>query len=160
VTDQNTITDAPLIQNVHWDLNYHVKLGVAWSRFMRGLEKQELWGTRCTACDRVFVPAQSYCEACFEAVENWERLEPSGTLRAVTIVYQGFEGGPEAPYAVGAVEIDGTTSLLIHFIGGVDLADSVTALSAMGDGTRVRAVWAEERSAAITDIKHFEVVSS
>lgn len=159
MTAQSTITDPPLIQDVHFELHYRVKLGKAWSRFMRGLEKQELWGTKCASCDRVYVPAQSYCEACYEATDDWQQLEPTGTLRAVTIVYQGFEGGPEAPYAVGAVEIDGTASLLVHFIGGVDLTDSDTALAALRDGTRVRAVWAENRTAAITDIKHFEVVS-
>lgn len=157
MTAQNTTTEAPLIQDVHWDISYRVKLGVAWSRFMRGLEKKELWGTTCASCDRVYVPAQSYCEACYEAIDVWNELEPAGTLRAVTIVYQGFEGGPEAPYAVGAIEIDGSTSLLVHFIGGLDLSDSDSALAKLQNGTRVRAVWSENRKAAITDIAYFEV---
>lgn len=160
MTAENTMTDGPLIHDVHWELDYRVKLGTAWSRFMRGLEQKELWGTKCASCERVYVPAQSYCEACYEAIDDWRLLEPSGTLRAVTIVYQGFDGGPEAPYAVGAVEIDGSTSLLCHFIGGVDLSDSSTALAALGNGTRVRALWADKRTAAITDIQHFAVDSS
>ena len=72
-------------------------------------------------------------------------------------MYQGFEGGPTAPYAVGAIEIDGTNSLLMHFIGGVDLTDSDSARAQLKAGTRVRAVWADDRKAAITDIKHFAV---
>ncbi|MBT2523332.1 Zn-ribbon domain-containing OB-fold protein [Arthrobacter sp. ISL-28] len=157
MTATDTTTEAALVHDVHWKIDYRVKLGRAWSRFMRGLQKQELWGTRCESCQRSYVPAQDYCEACYEKITNWVQLEPTGTLRAATIVYQGFEGGPEAPYVVGAVEIDGTHSLLMHFIGGVDLSDSDAARAVLRDGLRVRAVWSDERTAAITDIKHFAV---
>jgi uncharacterized OB-fold protein len=151
-------TEPALIHDVHWKLDYKVRLGKAWSRFMRGLQNEELLGTRCRSCERTYVPPQSYCESCFVAIDEWVPLEPVGTLRASTIVYQGFEGGPEAPYAVGAIEIDGTNTLLMHFVGGVDLTDQAAARAHLRDGTRVRAVWAAERTAAITDIEHFEVV--
>jgi uncharacterized OB-fold protein len=156
MTETTAPTESALIHDVHWRIDYRVKLGRAWSRFMRGLEQKQLLGTRCAACDRTYVPAQDYCEACYEKIEEWVELDPVGTLRAATIVYQGFEGGPEAPYAVGAIEIDGTDSLLMHFIGGVDLADSDAARAVLHDGLRVRARWADTRVAAITDIAAFE----
>src|SRR4051794_26758616 len=96
-------TATPLYQDVHWEIDYKVRLGTAWSRFMRGLENQQLWGSTCAACNRTFVPPQSFCEFCHEPVTEWAELEPVGTLRASTIVYQGFAGGPEVPYAVGAI---------------------------------------------------------
>lgn len=145
----------PLVHDVHWEIDYRVRLGTAWSWFMRGLQRAELWGSTCDTCERTFVPPQSYCEFCYEPVERRIQLDPVGTLRAATIVYQGFAGGPQAPYAVGAVEIDGTNSLLMHFIGGVDLADADAARKVLHDGLRVRAEWAPERTAAITDIRHF-----
>jgi uncharacterized OB-fold protein len=151
-------TEPALIHDVQWKLDYKVRLGKAWSRFMRGLQNEELLGTRCPSCERTYVPPQSFCESCFVAIDEWLALEPVGTLRASTIVYQGFEGGPEAPYAVGAIEIDGTNTLLMHFVGGIDLTDQTAARARLRDGTRVRAVWAADRSAAITDIEHFEVV--
>lgn len=152
-----TRSETTLLHDVRWEIDYKVKLGRAWSRFMRGLQGKELLGTTCSVCGRTYVPAQDYCEACYEPITDWKALEPVGVLRAVTIVYQGFEGGPEAPYAVGAIEIDGTESLFIHFIGGLDLSDSDAARARLTDGTRVRAVWADERVAAITDIAHFEL---
>jgi uncharacterized protein len=148
-------TTTPLYHDVHWEIDYRVRLGKAWSRFMRGLQQRELWASTCASCDRTFVPPQSYCEFCFQAIDEWSQLEPVGTLRASTIVYQGFTGGPRAPYAVGAIEIDGTTSLLMHFIGGVDLTDPDAARKSLSAGLRVKAVWAEDRTAAITDIRHF-----
>lgn len=151
----NTQPDA-LIHDVHWNIDYKVRLGQAWSRFMRGLQNKELWATRTDDGARTYLPPQLYDEATFEPISQWVKVEPVGTLRASTIIYQGFEGGPHAPYAVGAIEIDGTTSLLMHFIGGIDLSDYHTALNQMRNGTRVHAVWSNERTAAITDIRYFE----
>lgn len=151
-------TPSPLIQDVNWKIDYRVKLGRAWSRFMRGLQDQQLLGSKCAECERVYVPAQDYCEACYAKIDEWLELEPVGTLDTATIIYQGFEGGPEAPYAVGAIAIDGTDSLLMHFIGGLDFTDVDVARERLRSGLRVRAVWSEDRSAAITDIKHFEPI--
>lgn len=153
-------TDSPLYHDVRWEIDYKVRLGTAWSRFMRGLEAKELWGTTCLTCGRTFVPAQSYCEFCYEAVSEWKQLDAVGTVRASTIVYQGFAGGPEVPYAVAGIEIDGTESLLMHFIGGVDLSDADSARAALHEGLRVQAVWADERKAAITDIKYFAPIDA
>jgi uncharacterized OB-fold protein len=157
-TTESTKSHETLIHDVHWEIDYKVKLGRAWTRFMRGLENEELWGTKCEACQRVYIPAQDYCEACYERIQEWVQVEPVGTLKTATIVYQGFEGGPKAPYAVGAIEIDGTDSMLMHFIGGVDLNDPDKARAALHSGLRVRARWSSERSAAITDISHFAPV--
>ncbi|WP_127128950.1 Zn-ribbon domain-containing OB-fold protein [Georgenia sp. SYP-B2076] len=149
----------PLYHSVNWNLDYNLRLGKAWSRFMRGLQNQQLWASRCDACDRTYVPPKSFCESCFEAVadEDWRQVEPVGTIKAATIVYQGFDGGPEAPYAVGAIEVDGTDTMLMHFVGGVDLTDAEGARTTIAPGTRVRAVWSQSPDASITDIEHFVV---
>jgi uncharacterized OB-fold protein len=153
-------TTTPLYHDVHWEIDYRVRLGKAWSRFMRGLQDQKLLASTCVSCDRTFVPPQSYCEFCFVEITEWSELEPVGTLRASTVVYQGFQGGPEVPYAVGGIEIDGTQSLFMHFLGGVDLSDPETARQTLRSGVRVRAVWAEERTAAVTDIAYFTPVTA
>jgi uncharacterized OB-fold protein len=59
------------------------------------------------------------------------------------------------PYAVGAIKIDGTDSLLMHFIGGVELGSPEYARSRLHKGARVHAEWSEDRTASITDIRHF-----
>ena len=155
--EKMTQTEPALIHDVYWNLHYKVRLGRAWSRFMRGLQEKKLLGSRCASCERTYVPPQQYCESCFTAIDEWMELDPVGTLETSTIVYQGFEGGPIAPYAVGAIKIDGADSLLLHFIGGVDLTSQAEARDQLRPGTRVHAVWAEERQAAITDIAHFSV---
>lgn len=155
-----TTTEPAVLHDVHWKLDYRVRLGRAWSRFMRGLQEQKLLASRCTNCSRTYVPPQSYCEACFAAIDEWLEVEPVGTIRAATIVYQGFEGGPTAPYAVAGIQIDGTDTLLMHFVGGVDLSDEDKARATVRGGVRVRASWAPERSAAITDIEHFVIEDS
>jgi uncharacterized protein len=152
-----TTTQPAVLHDVHWKLDYRVRLGQAWSRFMRGLQEEKLLGSRCDSCDRTYVPPQSYCESCFEAIEEWVELEPVGTIGAATIVYQGFEGGPKAPYAVAGIHIDGTDTLFMHFVGGVDLSDETKARDTVKGGARVRAVWAKEREAAITDIEYFAI---
>lgn len=152
-----TTETAALIHDVHWEIDYKVRLGQAWTRFMRGLQNKELWATRSPDGKRMWVPPQTYDEVTFEPITEWVRVEPVGFIRASTIVYQGFEGGPTAPYAVGSIEIEGTGSQLMHFIGGLDLSDSTAAREQIKAGTRVRAVWAEERKGAITDIAYFEI---
>lgn len=152
----DTMTD-PLYHDVTWKIDYRVRLGVAWSRFMRGLQHRELWASTCHSCERTFVPPQSYCERCYEPVDDWSQREPIGTLGASTIVYQGFDGGPTAPYAVGAIHIDGTDTQLMHFVGGLDLSDVGRAREQLRAGTRVRGVWADVRTAAITDLAYFAI---
>jgi uncharacterized OB-fold protein len=154
-----TSTEPALIHDVNWNLDYKVRLGRAWSKFMRGLQDGVIRASRCDDCARTFVPPQTYCESCFAPIKDWREVPATGTLRAATIVYQGFEGGPEAPYAVGAIQVDETDTLLMHFIGGVDLSDQESARAALANGTRVRAVWAEDRNGEITDIAHFVVDS-
>lgn len=155
--EKMTQSEPALIHDVYWNLHYRVRLGQAWSRFMRGLQDQKLLGSRCDACARTYVPPQQYCESCFAPITEWIELDPVGALHTSTIVYQGFEGGPSAPYAVGAIKIDGADSLFLHFLGGVDLSDQASARAQLKSGTRVHAVWAENREAAITDIEHFSI---
>lgn len=147
--------DAPLTQHVRWDIDYDIHLGSTWGRFMRGLTEKRIEANRCGSCERVFVPPQSYCEACFEPTTDWLELEAVGDLRTYTVVQQGFRGGPEPPYAVGAVTLDGANTMLLHFIGGVDLSDPAALRDQLPGGTRVRAVWAAERTGQILDIAHF-----
>jgi uncharacterized protein len=154
-----TVTEPALVHPVNWNLEYRLRVGKAWSRFMRGLAKRQLLASRCPQCARIYVPPKSYCETCFVPIEEWTELEPVGTLHAATIVYQGFEGGPKAPYAVGAILVDGADTMLMHFVSGVDLSVPDTARAALRVGTRVRAVWSDTSTESITDIASFAVES-
>ncbi|MFE6509463.1 Zn-ribbon domain-containing OB-fold protein [Nocardioides sp. NPDC057767] len=142
-------------QAVRWDLHYDIHLGSTWSRFMDGLKDRKILANSCTVCERVFVPPQAYCESCFEPTDNWRELSGEGTLEVFTVAWHGFTGGPKPPYAIGGIRLDGASTLLMHWIVGVDFTPEADVREALPFGTRVKAVWAEERSGQILDIAHF-----
>lgn len=150
---------SPLTQTVHWDLIYDVHLGSTWGRFMQGLREKTILANSCPECTRTFVPPQAYCEACFVRTDQWTELPPEGDLEVFTVVWQGFTGGPPAPYAVGGIRLDGADTLLMHVITGLDFTDPSTVRAQLPRGSRVRAVWSEERTGQIHDISHFEPAS-
>lgn len=153
-------TLAPVTQHVHWDLHYDVHLGSTWGRFMRGLIDQQILATRCSRCARVFVPPQAYCEACFEPAQEWLELPAQGAVDAFTVAWQGFRGGPTPPYAIAGIRLDGADTLLMHYVQGLDLSNPDGVRNQLAPGTRVRAVWATERSGQILDISHFERIEA
>lgn len=148
----------PTTQAVHWDLHYDIHLGATWSRFMEGLRHKQILANQCTTCERVFVPPQAYCESCFEPTESWRELSDDGVLEVFTVAWHGFTGGPTPPYAIGGIRLDGASTLLMHWIVGVDFARGTDVRDQLPFGTRVRAVWAEQRTGQILDIAHFEPV--
>jgi hypothetical protein len=147
---------SPVTQRVHWDLHYDVHLGATWGRFMRGLTEQRIWANRCPSCSRVFVPPQAYCESCFEATDEWLELPHEGAVEAFTVAWQGFTGGPTPPYAIAGIRLDGADTMLMHYVRGLDLSDPASVRAQLPPGSRVRAVWAPERTGQILDISHFE----
>lgn len=146
-------------QPVEWNLSYNIHLGQTWSRFMDGLRDRRILANSCDSCERVFVPPQAYCESCFEPVStNWRELSGEGVLEVFTVAWHGFTGGPRPPYAIGGIRLDGASTLLMHWLVGVDFEPACDVREQLKFGTRVRAVWAEERTGQILDISHFEPI--
>lgn len=143
------------VQDVNWNIDYKVHLGATWGRFMEGLSERRILATSCDRCGRVFVPPQPFCETCFEDTSNWQEVPSRGRLHAYTISYHEFLGSPPAPYALGAVQLEGADTMLIHFLGGADLSTPETASKTLQVGGPVEAVWAENPKGRITDIEHF-----
>lgn len=150
-----TPADRPVTQRVHWDLDYDVHLGQTWGRFMQGLRDQRILANRCPECGRTFVPPQAYCEACFVRTDEWLELPQEGSVEVFTVAWQSFRGGPPPPYAIAGIRLDGASTLLMHYVRGLDLSDPGAVRAQLPPGTRVRAVWAPERSGQILDISHF-----
>ncbi|MFE3188467.1 Zn-ribbon domain-containing OB-fold protein [Nocardia sp. NPDC059240] len=142
-------------QRVHWDLNYDIHLGATWGRFMAGLTEQKILANKCPDCARVFVPPQAYCESCFVRTDEWLELPSEGVVEAFTVAWQSFRGGPTPPYAIAGIRLDGASTLLMHYVHGLDLSDPNAVRAQLPVGTRVGAVWAEERTGQILDIAHF-----
>jgi uncharacterized OB-fold protein len=157
MTESRNVADEPAVtQAVRWEIDYDIHLGATWSRFMQGLRDRRVLVNGCDSCGRRFVPPQAYCESCYERTGEWSQLDPVGDVVTYTVVQQGFHGGPTPPYAVAAIKLDGADTMLMHFLGGIDLRDPASVRSQLPDGRRVQAVWSTDRSGSILDISHFE----
>ena len=51
-------------------LPYELAYGATWTRFFDGLKNKTIFGTKCTKCERVLVPARSFCPRCFVDAEQ------------------------------------------------------------------------------------------
>jgi hypothetical protein len=66
-----------------------------------------LEGLACRACGKVFLDRRRHCAACgARDALSPQRLAPTGTLHAFTIVQRSFPGVP-VPYVSAIVDLDG-----------------------------------------------------
>ncbi len=148
--------EQPLTIDARWDIPYRHTAGQAASRFFRELkDNKRIMGVRCPSCHRVLVPPRSFCERCFEPIDEWVEVKDSGILTTFTITYAQFTSLPAPPYCVGIIKLDGADTGLMHYVGGVDLQELEEARKTIAVGTRVQAVWRDERVGKISDIEYF-----
>lgn len=128
-------------------------VGIAGERFLRELkESGRFLGTRCAACDHVYLPPSLFCPRCFAALEEWKEVGPQGTVRAVTTAHRDVDGGTlETPETLALIQLDGADGLLVQRIGE---AEGVSI------GARVEAVLKEaaQREGSILDVRYFRPV--
>ncbi len=125
-------------------------MGIAGERFFRELKDSgRFLGTRCAACDHVYLPPSLFCPNCFAALEEWKEVGPQGTVRAVTTAHRALDGETlETPETLALIQLDGADDLLVHRIEGSD---------GVSIGTRVEAVLKEaaQRQGSILDVRYF-----
>ncbi len=103
------------------------------------------------------MPARSFCPRCFVDTKEWVDLPPEGIITTFIYVNYKFWGQPlEPPYITASIRLDGTDVDILHIVGGFDMSDYELVQKKLKNGTRVRAVWNEERKGHIFDIKYFE----
>ncbi|MBI4672090.1 MAG: hypothetical protein HY741_10550 [Chloroflexi bacterium] len=169
------------------NLSFNYAAGEAASRFLIALrDEKKILGTRCPSCQRVLVPARSFCPRCFADTHDWVEVGPAGIVSA-------FASQPPSPSlppsertptgegrTFALIRLDGADTALVHFIGEADTAlvhfigeadtalvhfigEADTALvHFIGEadtpriGLRVVAVFAESRRGHILDIAYFK----
>ncbi|MBI4671331.1 MAG: Zn-ribbon domain-containing OB-fold protein [Chloroflexi bacterium] len=147
--NNDTMNNGVIIAGVNLLFNYAA--GEAASRFLIALrDEKKIWGTRCPSCQRVLVPARSFCPRCFVDTTEWIEVGPTGTVSAFAPVFHladpsGF-GNPKG-LSAALIRLDGADTALAHFIGETDAPQI---------GLRVVAVFAESRSGHILDIAYFK----
>ncbi|OPX40429.1 MAG: hypothetical protein B1H11_00040 [Desulfobacteraceae bacterium 4484_190.1] len=140
-------------------LPYKWAMGVATTRFFDELKDKKIMGTKCLKCNRVLIPARSFCSHCFEKTDEWVEVSPEGTLRTWCGINFSYEGQPKAPpYLIGIIDLDGTDVGLPHFVGGVPMDDFDEIAKKVHIGGRVKAVWKEKREGNILDIDYFQPI--
>ncbi len=141
----------------HWDITYTHALGETASWFYVQIrDHAKIYGRRDPVGNRVLVPPRAFSDQSLQPTTEWVEVGPGGVIECFTIVYQGFKGLPEPPYAFGYVKLDGADTAIGGMFRGVDLTDADAAAKQFAIGTRVKTCFAEKRTGDVLDF-WFEV---
>jgi len=137
-------------------LPYELSYGPVWTRFFEGMQEKKIYGTKCDKCGRILVPARSFCPRCFVDTDAWVEVAQTGKLTAWSYINYRYFGMPTEPPFIGAlIRLDGTDVDFLHLLGGIDLADLDKVRGIVHNGMSLKAVWKDERTGHILDLKHF-----
>ncbi len=132
-------------------------IGKYGSKFLSELrDNQRIVGIRCPKCQKVFVPPRKVCGDCFVAMDEIVPLSGEGTVNTYTVLSFGFVDPSTGiqkpvPYTWAFISLDGADNTFIHYLEEIDLEK-------LRVGMRVKAVFEEERSGQLLDIKHFVTI--
>jgi uncharacterized OB-fold protein len=131
--------------------------GTAGQIFFSALKTRgKLIATRCNPCAQVYLPARSFCERCFAELTEQVEVKRTGWLFSYTISYVDHDGARlRRPLALGLVQLEGATTLFLHYLLSVDDPTKVKI------GCKVETVIKPKakRIGSILDIEGFRVVS-
>ncbi|MBK9123515.1 MAG: Zn-ribbon domain-containing OB-fold protein [Chloroflexi bacterium] len=105
--------------DLHFEQDYVHSLGKV-SRFFLELEQGRLFGTRCPACARVYLPPRPTCPDC-QQITSWYEMPLTGTVKAFSIMHFGSAANPDVerlgtPYVLAYVLHDGASTLMPHIL--------------------------------------------
>jgi len=138
-------------------LEYIYTCGRAGEAFFRHLMKKgSFLGARCDACQKTYVPPRTYCEKCFNRLEDsYLDVGKRGTVHTFSVLHKNLDGSSKKePTVMALIRLDGTDGGVIHYLGQIKPEE-------VQIGLPVEAVLkpTKERQGAITDIKYFKPVS-
>ena len=143
------------------NLRYSWDDGLALTTYLDGLRHGRIRGSHCSGCDRMLIPARSFCEICnLKPVDHWFDLPDTGTVETFTLSKVNWDSSPLPKgqtniFAVIAIDCGTDKMGLVHRLGDVKPED-------VKIGMRVKAVWRpeKEREGTITDISHFKPMTA
>jgi len=137
----------------HMETDYIYTMGKAGERFFGEIKKKgRIMGAKCKKCGIVYVPPRTYCERCFERLEQWLEVGKKGTIYTYTIAHIDLESDKlKEPTVYAMIKMDGADGGLIHKIGEIEPGK-------VKIGMRVEAVFQpkEKREGSLNDIKYFK----
>jgi uncharacterized OB-fold protein len=125
---------------------YKWTTGATIGRFLGELrDNAKIFGARCGACGKVYVPPPDVCGECYKSLSEWVELSGEGMVMAASIVEHSMPWSPApVPYTLALIRLDGADTDMIHM-----------AKPGIAAGDRVRAVFKQERNGTILDIDCF-----
>lgn len=140
-------------------LKQRFSTGPLMGRFLAELrDHKRLLANRCPSCGRHQIPPREVCALCHVPVEDLVEVGPGGVVCFYDVAYYASPDpltgeSRETPYCSAFILLDGCqgNDVLWHELKPADIPR-------LRPGVRVRPVWAEQRSGAITDICYFEIV--
>jgi uncharacterized OB-fold protein len=140
-------------------LPYKFAVGPTFNRFYEGLKEKKILGNQCSKCGKILVPARTFCPTCYGDMGEWIEVSQQGEVVSWTLANYEFVGRPVGPPFIGAlIRLEGTDCNFLHLIGGFDLSNQDMVRSKIKQGVRVKAVWSDEKTGHLLDIKYFEPV--
>ena len=132
---------------------YTWQAGETASRFLLALKNEKRFlGKKCSKCAKVLIPPRKSCPYCFVETGDWADVSDEGVVETFTIVRRDTGILPmKPPFSYAVIRLDGADTGLVHLLGEVE-PGSVRA------GMRVKAVFAEERTGKMLDVKYFKPV--
>ena len=139
----------------NWDIDFSLNIGETNKRFFDAMEEKRILGTRCSESGELYVPPQSVCIKSYKEPDEWVEVEQRGIIESYTVCFFEFGQMPEPPYITAAIRVGGSSTTLLHFIGGIEYDEPEDLIGAVGKGTEVEPVWVDEPEGKITDIKYW-----
>jgi len=138
------LIDAPLEIPDKMDVLYKYTYGQQ-SRFFRELrENKKIYGAKCPHCGKVYCPPRAHCSLCYQRTE-WMPLKGTGVIKACTVQYYTTSTFiKKLPFVCAYVQLDGTDFIMM---ANMEVED----VSKIKVGTKVKAVFRDERHGTITD---------
>ena len=133
-----------------WKPEYLYSLAEVSRFFKEIVENKRLVATKCPVCDKAFMPPRGYCPDCYEVI-NWVPLSGEGRVAYCTYCYFLGMGGDllrfiDVPYVYAFIKLDGADTYLAHGV-----RPNSQAMGEIKAGTRVKAVFREQRKGTIAD---------
>ncbi len=135
---------------------FNWSVGKYGSKLLWALKDKKIIGVKCSKCGKVYVPPRKVCGPCFAPMDEFVPVSNEGEIEVCAIIQFGFVDPSTGkrrpvPYGYAFVRLDGADTLMPHFLDSAD-PDKVKV------GARVKAVFEQERTGSILDIRHFEIL--
>ena len=141
--------------------------GPVMGKFLKGLKEKKILAIKCPECGRLQSPPREVCAICRVRNDEWVEIGPGGEMRMMEYCFYASPDpltgeSRETPYGAIGILLDGCKDeeVFWHLLNPEQL-DKVKMGIVLGSevrkGSRLKPVWAENRTGSVGDIKYFEI---